>query len=125
MRRKATANLTVTAASTTYKLGVFIAPCKCTVTKASINACPFPDYATSTWDVHKANIGVGDTALITQLSIDGSTTDTELEGVLSTTAGELDLIEGQLVYTTITLGASEAVAGEAIAVQVEYVPTER
>jgi len=124
-RRIATTTLNATAASTTYKLGLFIAPCTCKVTKISINAIAFPDYATSTLDAAKANIGAADTALITQLDIDGKTAETEIEATLSTTASDLELIEGQLVYATITLGATEAVAGSAVTVQAEYMPTER
>jgi len=104
MRRVAQAKLTLTAASTTYKLGVFIAPCACKVTKISVNAVPFPDYATSTLDVAKAVIGGTDLALCTQVNIDGATTDTEIEATL----------------TTANLNA-----GEAITVQVEYMPTEQ
>ena len=124
MRRIATGYLSATAAATTYKIGLFIAPCTCRVTKVSINAVTYPDYATATLDCHKANIGAADTALITQLSIDAKTAETEYEATLASQSAR-DLIEGQLVYATITIGATEATAGACLLVQAEYMPTER
>lgn len=123
-RRIATGYLSATAAGTTYKIGLFIAPCTCKVAKVSINALTYPNYATSTLDVHKANIGAADTGLITQLDIDNKTAETEYEATLGTSAAR-SLIEGQLVYATITIGATQVTAGACLLVQCEYVPTEQ
>jgi len=122
VRRIATETLNVTVASTTYKLGLFVAPCACKVTKVSINAVTYPNYDSATLDVAKAVIGGSDLALITQLDIDNKTAETEIEATLTT--ANLNLIEGQEVYATITIDANQVAAGSAVTVQVEYMPTE-
>lgn len=103
-------------------LGLFVAPCDCKVVRISANGTPFIDQATSgtaTVTVTKAVIGGSDVALCTALSISGvaaaPASDTAIDATLVTTAGVLDLLEGQHVYLTV------AVSNHAVETLVAYI----
>jgi hypothetical protein len=111
---------------TSANVPVFTAPCACKIVRLFANAVTFPatsGAATLTW--YKANIGAGDTALNTALSIDAPTDETAVDATLSTTAGVLDLIEGQLVYCTIALSATSTARSDGLVLCAEWIPFEQ
>jgi len=107
----------------TQYMAIGIAPAKCTVTKISVNARTYPNYATSsTFDVYKAVIGGTDVTLCTQIDVNNKTAETEIEATL--TAANVDLLEGQLIYGKIVTTGVETTALANFVCRVEYTQTE-
>jgi hypothetical protein len=106
----------------------FVAPCACKVLRIYANGTPFIDNdtgQTSTVKLTKAVIGAGDTDLCSTVTIGSATvptSDTAIDAALVTTAGVLDLIEGQNVYATVVVGATVQTAVAYITVCMEWVP---
>ncbi len=114
--------------TTTYK-AVFIAPCACEVTRCFANAIAFVDMDTSgsvTLKFSKAVIGTTDVDLCATIAVGAATVptaETAIDGVLSTTAGALNLIEGQLVYATMVVSNHTVTTGSSGLVGcVEWIP---
>jgi len=115
----------------TDNYSIFIAPCISRVLKISANAIAFVDMAVSgtcVATVYKANIATSDTALGSGMAVGAATVptaETEIEDVLSTTSGVLDLIEGQLVYVAVvTSNHVVDVDPSGLIFQVEWRPNE-
>lgn len=112
----------------TEVFGLFVAPCACKVTRISVNGTPFIDNnvaETSTVTVTKAVIGGDNVDLCSAITVGDATVptlDTCLDGTLSTTAGALDLIEGQHVYGTLVVGATVQTAVAYLTVMMEWIP---
>lgn len=110
---------------------VFIAPCACKVVRVYANALAFVDNAAggSTSAIfYKAVIGDTDVALNSALAIGAATVptaETAIDGTLSTTSSDLDLIEGQLVYVTVTNSAHAVDARtDGLVLGLEWYPTD-
>ena len=101
--------------------GVFVAPCNGKVLRITANGTPFADMAAGgsvTAKLTKAVIGGTDVDLCSTIAIGDATVptlDTAIDAVLSTTAGALDLLNGQHVYLTV------AVSNHAVDTAVAYV----
>jgi hypothetical protein len=111
--------------------GFFVAPCKCRVLRISANGTPYADMAaggTATAKLTKAVIGTTDVDLCSTMAIGAETVptlDTAIDATLSTTAGALDLIDGQHVYTTITVsGHNVDTAVAYITIMLEWMSTD-
>lgn len=104
---------------------IFTAPCACKVTRVFANAKTYPTTSgAATIQAKKAVIGGADVALNTAIDIDDPTDETAIDGVLSATAGALDLIEGQLVYALVALSATTSARSDGLIVGVEWYPTD-
>ena len=112
--------------------GFFVAPCASKVTRIYANGTPFVDMDTSgtvTVKLTKAVIGASDTDLCSTITIGSATVptlDTAIDAVLSTTAGALDLIEGQHVYATIVVSNHTVQTAPAyITLCMEWIPMDK
>ena len=104
---------------------VFIAPCNGKVVRCYVNAITYPSTTgAATIKFTKAVIGGADVDLCATIDIDNPTAETSIDGVLVTTAGVLDLIEGQLVYAVIALSATTSVRSDGLVAGIEWVPTD-
>ena len=115
----------------TEKFGVFVAPCACKVVRISANGSPFVDLDTGGTVVAKMTknvVGATDVDLCSNITIGSATAPTAgtvLDGTLSTTAGALDLTEGQHVYATVVVSNHTVETAVAyISLMLEYVPTD-
>ena len=109
--------------------GFFIAPCEAKVTRIYVNGSPFIDNnaGDSTIKVTKGVIGGGDTDLCSALTIGSDTlptADTAKDATLITTAGVLDLKEGQHVYATLVVGATVQSTVGILTLCMEWVPVD-
>ena len=117
-------------AGETEIFGFFVAPCACKVLRITANGTPFIDNGaaqTSTVKLTKAVIAGTDLDLCSTIEIGAATapvTDTAIDAVLATTAGYLDLIEGQHMYGTIVVGAAVEITVAYITVEMEWMPTD-
>ena len=115
-------------AAETEKFGFFVAPCACKVTRIWVNGTPFIDNdvaETSTITLAKANIGASDTDLCSAITVGSATaptSDTAIDATLSTTAGVLNLLEGQHVYGTIVVDTPVETAVAYLTVCMEWIP---
>lgn len=117
--------------NTTVNKGVFIAPCTCEVVRCYVNAGTFVTSAAGgsvTVKFTKAVIATTDVDLCSTITIGAPTGsvptgETAIDGVLSTTSGALDLIEGQLVYAVVVV-SDHAVTdrSEHLLVAIEWLP---
>ena len=104
--------------------GVFVAPCAAEVIRITANGTPFADMAaggTATAKLTKAVIGGSDLDLCSTIAIGAATVptaDTAIDAVLATTAGYLDLLEGQHVFATV------AVSNHTVDTAVAYITLE-
>ena len=104
---------------------IFIAPCNCTVARVFMNALLYPTGGTLAIDVVKSVIGASDESLLSAaMDAEGVTSEVLVEGVLSTTAGRLDLIEGQTVMLDVDCGAGAITRSEGLVVSLEWYPRE-
>ena len=116
--------VTKTAASTTYKVGVFVAPCDgWWIKEAWIAAVVAPDYATSTFaldNYDKSAAAARNELSTTNLDIDGSALVAKKGTQLTLTATDADryMDEGDVLNATVALGATEATAGEGLVLTV-------
>jgi len=116
----------------TERLPIFVAPCACKVVRIVANGTPFVDLDTAgstTAQVTKAVIGAADVNLLASTIAIGAATvptlDTAIDGVLSATASDLELIDGQHVYATVAVSNHTVETAVAyITLTVEYVPTD-
>jgi hypothetical protein len=110
---------------TSCTIPLFVAPCDATVVRCFVNAKAYPTTSgAATVTFSKAVIGGSDVALNTAIDIDNPTAETAIDGVLSTTAGALSLVEGQLVYATVALSATTAVRSDSLVLCVEWIPND-
>lgn len=113
----------------TANKAAFVAPCVCKVIRCSANALTFPTTAAGgsvTLKFTKAVIGGTDVDLCTAGAVGGAsppTAETAVDATLSTTAGALDLVEGQLVYAVI-LVSNHAISARSSGLvgMIEWVP---
>lgn len=131
------ANATAIKAQTEYK-SFFVAPCDCKVVRIYVNGTPYVDMASSgtTYvQVYKAVIGASDTALLTDNTASGiqvgeatlgsaTVLDTAIDGTLSSTAGVVNLLEGQHVYAKIVVSNHNVDARGYISLCMEWTPTD-
>lgn len=116
--------------STTACKGVFAAPCAGKVVRVYANALTYATCAASGTVTVKATKG-GAVDLNTAFNVSGEAgsvpvSDTAIDGVLSTTAGALDLVEGQLVYATLVVSAHNiTTCTDGLNLNVEFAPTEQ
>jgi hypothetical protein len=111
--------------------GIFAAPCDGKVVRIWINASVYPTMASgaASVKVSKAVIGTTDVDLCSVISV-GKTTppntaETAIDGTLSTTAGALNIITGQLVYATIDVANQNvSTISQNLVLNVEWVPTD-
>ncbi len=122
--------VTKTAASTTYKLGVFTAPSDgWWIKEAWVSAVVAPDYATTTLalDNYDASGNAARNPLsTTNQDIDGAAL-TAKEGkqlTLSATEANRSMDEGDVLNATVACGATEAAAGEGLQLTVVMVGPE-
>lgn len=122
--------------SQTVAIPIGIAPCAGKIVRCSVNATQYVTFANAsggdaTATFYKAVIGAANTALNTAITLSGEadgtpaipTADTVLDGTLSTTATDLDLLEGQLVYCDIAVAAQDITAKSlGMCLMVEFVP---
>ena len=114
---------TVIDGETSATVPMFTAPCAAEVVRCYVNAKTYPSTSgASTVTFSKANIGATDTDLNTAISIDNPTAETAIDGVLSTTSGALNLVEGQLVYATVALSATTSARSDSLVLCVEWIP---
>jgi len=107
-------------------VGIGVAPCVAEVTRCYVNAKTFPTTSgAATITFYKAVIGGSDVALNTAIDIDAPTAETAIDGVLSTTSGALDLLEGQEVYAVIALSAITSVRSDGLIMCVEWIPKDK
>lgn len=115
----------------TFYKAVFIAPCVCKVVRVFTNARAYCECAAGGTVVVKAQktvIGGTDLDLCSDITISGEsgsvpTADTAIDGTLATTAGYLDLIEGQLVIVKVVVSDHNVDAcSDALEVYVEWAP---
>jgi len=118
--------------SETEVKGFFVAPCACKVLRITANGTPFADMAAGgsvTVKLTKAVIGGTDLDLCSTIAIGAATVptaDTAIDATLATTAGYLDLIEGQHVFATIVVSAHAVDTAVAyITLMMEWMPTDR
>jgi len=108
----------------------FVAPCDGKVVRIVANGSPFIDMATSgtvTAKLTKAVIGGSDTDLCSTIAIGAATVptlDTAIDAVLSTTATDLDLLNGQHVYLTAVVSNHTVSLIGYVTVTMEWVPTD-
>ena len=119
--------------NTAVNKGIFIAPCKGKIVRVTANALAFAECAaggTITAQCKKAVIGGTDVALNTAITVSGEsgsvpTAETAIDGTLSSTAGALDVIQGQLVYVVLTVSNHTVdVRTDGMTVEIEFVPTD-
>jgi hypothetical protein len=115
----------------TVNKGIFIAPCNGKVTRICTNAIAYVDMATSgtaTAKVAKAVIGGSDVDICATIAIGAATVptaETAIDGVLSTTAGAVSFITGQLIYAVLVVSNhAVSVIPEALTLSVEWTPTD-
>ena len=117
-------------AGETYIFGLFVAPCDGKVVRITANGTPFIDNdtaETSTVKLTKAVIGAADIDLCTNITVGDVTVptlDTAIDAVLSTTATDLNLLNGQHVYGTLVVGATVQTAVSYVTVEMEWCPTD-
>ena len=115
--------VTLTAASTTYKVGGFIAKRAAQIMGAKVAAVVAPDYATSTLAID--NYDLSGTAARNVLEaanydLEGLTALQSADLTLSSsTPANLLMAEGDFINATVAIGATEADAGEGIAITLE------
>ena len=103
----------------------FVAPCAGKVVRVTVNAVTFPTTSgAATVKATKAVIGGTDVDLCTAIDIDNPTDETAIDATLSSTAGALNLIQGQLVYVVAALSATTSVDSSGLVVMIEFVPTD-
>lgn len=108
---------------TSCLIPIFVAPCKAEVVRCFVNAVTYPTTSGAATVVFtKAVIGDTDIALNTAIDIDAPTAETAIDGVLSTTSGALDLLEGQLVYAVVALSATTSAKSDGLVLAVEWLP---
>jgi hypothetical protein len=111
----------------TEKFPFFIAPCDCKVIRITANGTPFVDNdtgETSTAKLTKAVIGGTDVDLCSAITIGSATAptaDTAIDATLSS-SDVLNLVEGQHVYATVTIGNTVQTAVAYITLMMEWVP---
>jgi hypothetical protein len=104
--------------------GVFSAPCGGKIARAYVNAKTYPTTSgAATVKVSKTSSG-SDVDICAAIDVNGKTAETAIDGVLSTTAGAVNVITGQLVYVTLALAATTSASSVAMVVNVEFVPTD-
>jgi len=109
----------------TIQKAVMIAPCKGKILRTYVNALVYPTAGTSAGVVFKkAVIGGSDVGLNTAIDINNPTDETAIDGVLSTTAGALEFIEGQLIYAEVAVVGAVNPRSNALVLGIEWVPTE-
>lgn len=106
----------------TVSIPIFVAPCAGRFLRGSINATQWVEIGvggTVTARFYKAVIGGADVALTAATTISwvtggtALTADTVIDGTLSTTSTDLDLLEGQLVYCDIA-ASNHAIAAKSL-----------
>lgn len=116
--------VTKTAASTTYKVGVFVAPCDGWYIKEAWFAdVVAPDYATTTLaldNYDKSGTAARNALSATNQDIDGTATTLKqgLQLTLTSTEANRMMDEGDVLSATVACGATEAAAGEGLVLTV-------
>ena len=116
-----------TAASTTYKVPIFVAPCDgWWIKEIKLVEIVKADYATSTLAIENydksASAGVNVLSTTNQdLEAAGITAKQGFDLTLTTTDSDRFMDEGDMLWATLALGAAEVAAGEGIAVSVVMV----
>lgn len=109
-----------TAASKTYKEALFIAPCDgWYVIDAFVTAVVVPDYASVTLALEnydKSGAAGANLLSATNFDMESLTAKQGTQLTLSTTQSRRQLDEGDVIWSTLTTGASEVAAGEGITV---------
>jgi hypothetical protein len=103
---------------------IFSAPCDGKIARVYVNAKTYPTTSgAATIKVSKTAVGT-DVDICAAIDINGKTAETAIDGVLSTTAGAVNVTTGQLVYATLALSATTSASSVAMVVCVEFVPTD-
>ena len=116
--------------SETAVIPFFVAPCAEKVVRITANGSPFVNMAASgtvTAKLSKGVIGTTDVDLCSTIAIGAETVptpDTAIDAVLSTTAGALDLLEGQHVFMTVAVSAHDCDVAGVVTIMMEWVPTD-
>jgi len=122
--------VTLTAASTTYKVGVFTAPSDGWYIKdAWFSDVVAPDYATTTLaldNYDKSAVAARNALSTTNQDIDGAATTLKqgLQLTLSATLANLLMDEGDVLNAVVACGATQATAGEGLQLTVVLVGPE-
>jgi len=109
----------------TIEIPLMIAPCDGTVVRCFVNATTYPTTAgVATVQIKKAVIGGADVAMCATIDVDNPTDETAIDGVLATTAGYLDFLEGQLIYAEVKISTLTSARSEGAIAGIEWYPTE-
>ncbi len=119
-----------TTPSTTYKIGVFTAPCDgWYIKEVWFSDVVAPDYATTTLaldNYDKSATTARNVLAATNQDIDGAATTAKqgLKLTLSNTQANLMMDEGDMLNATVVVGATEMLAGEGLQLTVVLVGPE-